>query len=91
MQNNRKTIVNEEVEKMNQQELIEAKAQRIAAEILGEKVKAFEELIAIQEKSLGSDYQNGLYNGLVLGKSLLTGKEPQFYQPKGEKEDDKES
>lgn len=77
---------------MSQQESNEAKSQELAAKILGEKVEAFEELIEFQSKYLGcSDYQIGLYNGLVLGKSLLTGEEPQFYQQKGGSEDDKES
>lgn len=73
---------------MNQQEVIEAKSQQLAAEIVGEKIKAFEELIQIQSNALGhSEYQIGLYNGLVLGKSLLTGEEPQFYQQKEGSED----
>ena len=77
---------------MNMQEVIEAKSQQLAAEIIGEKVKAFEELIQIQSNALGhSEYQIGLYNGLVLGKSVLTGEEPQFYQQKGGNENGKES
>lgn len=77
---------------MNQQEVIEAKAQELAAKILGEKVEAFEELIKVQSNALGnSEYQIGLYNGLVIGKSVLTGEEPQFYQQKGGNENGKES
>lgn len=77
---------------MNQQEVIEAKAQELAAKILGEKVEAFEELIKIQSNALGSsEYQIGLYNGLVIGKSVLTGEEPQFYQQKGGNKNGKES
>ena len=64
---------------MNLQEVIEARAQELAAVIVGEKITAFNELIAIQSKSLGSsDYQVGLYNGLILGKSVLTGEQPEF-------------
>lgn len=76
---------------MNQQETYEAKSQDLAAQIVGEKIEAFEELIAIQANCLecGSDYQIGLYNGLILGKSLLTGEEPQFYQQKGGNENEK--
>lgn len=77
---------------MNQQEVIEAKAQELAAKILGEKVEAFEELIKVQSNALGSsEYQIGLYNGLVIGRSVLTGEEPQFYQQKGGNENGKES
>lgn len=62
--------------------------QQLVAEILGEKIEAFEELLEIQSHSLeSSEYQIGLYNGLVLGKSLLTGEEPQYYEWKGEEED----
>lgn len=76
---------------MNQQEVIEAKAQELAAKILGEKVEAFEELIKVQSNALGgSEYQIGLYNGLVIGKSVLTGEEPQLYQQKGGNENGKE-
>lgn len=77
---------------MNQQGVIEAKAQELAAKILGEKVEAFEELIKVQSNALrSSEYQIGLYNGLVIGKSVLTGEEPQFYQQKGGNENGKES
>lgn len=48
--------------------------------ILIEKVRAFEELIEVQGNNLGSQYMIGLYNGLVLGKSILTGEEPKFYE-----------
>lgn len=66
----------------------EKNLQQVVAKILGEKVEAFEELLEIQSHSLeSSEYQIGLYNGLVLGKSLLTGEEPQYYKWKGEEED----
>ena len=71
---------------MNQQQVIEAKAQQLTAQILGEKVIALEELIKVQSNALGgSDYQVGLYNGLILSKSVLTGEQPQFYQREEEK------
>ena len=69
---------------MNEKELQQAQAEELAAKIIGEKVIAVEELIAMQSKSLGCyDYQNGLYNGLVLAKSVLTGEEPQFWPEEG--------
>ena len=69
---------------MSEKELQQVQAEELAAKIVGEKVTALEELIAIQSKSLGHcDYQNGLYNGLVLAKSTLTGEEPQFWPTEG--------
>lgn len=76
---------------MNMQEVIEAKSQQLAAEIIGEKIKSFNELIQAQSNTLGcSEYQIGLYNGLVLGRSILTGEQPQFYQQKGGSDSGKE-
>lgn len=57
------------------------------ASILGEKLEGIQELLRIQKESAGaSDYQAGLYNGLILAASVLTGEEPQFYiqEEKGE-------
>lgn len=67
---------------------VQETAEALVAEILGEKLSALNELIAIQENLAGSsDYQTGLYNGLVLSKSVWTGEEPQYYQ--GEKKEEK--
>lgn len=49
--------------------------------ILAEKVKAMQNLIEIQGQKIGHDmYMIGIYNGLVLGLSVLTGEEPKFYE-----------
>ena len=48
--------------------------------ILVEKVKAIQNLIEIQGQNIEHNmYMIGLYNGLVLGLSVLTGEEPKFY------------
>nr|DAH85020.1 MAG TPA: hypothetical protein [Bacteriophage sp.] len=47
--------------------------------VLTEKVEAIKQLIAEQEKYCVDQYQIGLYNGLVIGLSVLTGEEPRFY------------
>ena len=62
-------------------EMLENKVQEEAAGLLGEKVDAIAELLSIQEGACncGSEYQIGLYNGLAIGLSVLTGKEPEFY------------
>ncbi len=54
--------------------------------ILGEKVKQFSELLGIQGNGLdeSDEYMVGLYNGLMLGLSVMTGKEPQFISVKKE-------
>ena len=50
-------------------------------ELLGHKVKELDDIIEIQKQSLkiGDLYNAGLYNGLVLAKSMLTGEEPKYY------------
>lgn len=48
-------------------------------EVFVEKVEAIEQLIAEQEKHCVDQYQVGLYNGLVIGLSVLVGEEPRFY------------
>ena len=47
---------------------------------LVEKVEAIEQLIIEQEKHCVDQYQIGLYNGLVIGLSVLIGEEPRFYR-----------
>lgn len=63
-------------------EILENKVQEEAVCLLGEKVDAIAELLSIQEGACncGSEYQIGLYNGLAIGLSVLTGKEPKFYK-----------
>lgn len=51
--------------------------------VLTEKVEAIKQLIAEQEKHCVDQYQIGLYNGLVIGLSVLTGEEPRFYEKEG--------
>ena len=48
--------------------------------ILGEKIKAFEDLLGMQSENLNQsdEYMVGLYNGLMLGLSIITGEKPQF-------------
>lgn len=48
---------------------------RLTAEQL---VKELNDLLPIQEMSLNSDYMIGLYNGMLLAKTLTTGEE---YKP----------
>lgn len=54
--------------------------------ILVQKVKNLNELIEVQRKCLGTKYMIGLYNGLVLAKSVLTGEEPVFFEQEEEEE-----
>ena len=58
----------------------------IEQSIIGEKIKAFNELLGIQgnDLDLSDDYMVGLYNGLILGLSIITGEEPQFISIKKE-------
>lgn len=48
--------------------------------ILEEKVRALEKLIEDQRRYCVDKYQIGLYNGLVIGLSVLTGEKPEFYR-----------
>ena len=48
--------------------------------IFEEKVNAMKSLIEEQQKYCVDNYQMGLYNGLVIGLSVLTGEEPKFYE-----------
>lgn len=54
--------------------------------ILVQKVENLNELIEVQRKCLGTRYMIGLYNGLVLAKSVLTGEEPIFFEQEEEEE-----
>ena len=73
---------------MNEEEVIRAKAEEIAAKILGEKVQVFEELLEKQKKMVRhGEYQIGIYNGLVLGRSILTGEKPKYYTEGGDKDE----
>lgn len=58
--------------------------------LLIDKVEALVELLGLQSKCCNNDYQIGLYNGLVLGLSVLTGEQPKFYDFEGGKENVKE-
>lgn len=70
-----------QVEKHSDKSIIE-----IEQSIIGEKIKAFNELLGIQGNDLdeSDDYMVGLYNGLILGLSIITGEEPQFISIKKE-------
>lgn len=58
--------------------------------ILVEKVKNLNILIDVQRKCLGTRYMIGLYNGLVLARSVLTGEEPKFFEQEIEEEEKKD-
>lgn len=49
-------------------------------EIIGEKVDSLTNLIQEQRKNCLDKYNIGIYNGLVLAKSVLTGEVPQYYE-----------
>lgn len=63
--------------------MLEIKVAQEVASLLGEKVGAIKGLLAMQREACVCDYQIGLYNGLVLALSVLTGKEPEFYEQEG--------
>lgn len=63
---------------MNVEEKAKTLAEEIAANMLGEKVEILDDLLNKQEEMLCSEYQIGVYNGLVLAKSILTGEQPKF-------------
>lgn len=66
---------------MEKQVFTQAMIEEIEAILLGKKVKELDGIIETQKQSLKiSDlYNAGLYNGLVLAKSMLTGEEPKYY------------
>lgn len=49
-------------------------------QIIGEKVDSITELINTQRKNCIDKYNIGIYNGLVLARSVLTGEEPKYYE-----------
>ena len=53
-------------------------------DLLVQKADELQDLIKVQENCCTSNYQIGLYNGLVLALSVLTGEEPQFYEQRKE-------
>lgn len=52
-------------------------------EVLKEKVQAMQQLLNDQKQYCVDNYQIGLYNGIVIGLSILTGEEPKFYVEEG--------
>ena len=68
-------------------EIFADKVAEQAAVLLGTKAEEIQGLLDVQVNMCVSDYQIGLYNGLVLALSVLTGKEPVFYEQKGDSED----
>lgn len=61
------------------EEVVGNKLYEKAEELLGEKVEAIHDLLKVQEQHCVNDYQIGLYNGLAIGLSVLTGESPQFH------------
>ena len=55
--------------------------------ILVEKIESLKTLVEVQRKCLGTRYMIGLYNGLVLGLSVLTGEEPVFFEQEKDEEE----
>jgi hypothetical protein len=49
-------------------------------DIIREKINILDNLLFAQKQQLDDEYNIGIYNGLVLAKSVLTGKEPIFYE-----------
>lgn len=48
--------------------------------ILVEKIRVLQQLLDNQKQYCVDNYQIGLYNGIVIGLSVLTGEEPKFYE-----------
>ena len=57
---------------------MQMKAEEIAAEIIAEKVKDIDGLLKVQRECATDGYMIGLYNGMALCKSILTGEPPQY-------------
>lgn len=56
-------------------------------QILVEKVNSTKELLSKQKEfcdKYPNEYNIGVYNGLAIGSSVLTGEEPVFYEAKKE-------
>lgn len=49
-------------------------------EIIGEKVESLTNLINAQRDNCKDTYNIGIYNGLVLARSVLTGEIPKYYE-----------
>lgn len=66
---------------MEKQVFTPAMIEEVEVILLGKKVKELDDIIETQKQSLkiGDLYNAGLYNGLVLAKSMLTGEEPKYY------------
>lgn len=61
-------------------ELVDAKIEQVVATELGEKAEVIEGLLSLQEPMCISDYQIGIYNGLAVALSTITGQAPKFYE-----------
>ena len=49
-------------------------------EIIGEKIESLTNLINSQRDNCKDTYNIGIYNGLVLARSVLTGETPKYYE-----------
>lgn len=49
-------------------------------EIIGEKIESLTSLIDEQKSNCKDTYNIGIYNGLVLARSVLTGETPKYYE-----------
>lgn len=49
-------------------------------EIIGEKIESLTNLINSQKDNCKDTYNIGIYNGLVLARSVLTGEIPKYYE-----------
>ena len=49
-------------------------------QIIGEKIESINKLLEQQKDYVKDQYNIGIYNGLVLAKSVLTGEEPKYFE-----------
>ena len=49
-------------------------------EVLSEKVNSITELLDIQRTNCVDKYNIGIYNGLILARSVITGEEPKYFE-----------
>lgn len=61
-------------------ELVDAKIEQVVASELGEKAEAIQALLSLQEPMCINDYQIGIYNGLAVALSTITGQAPKLYE-----------
>ena len=61
-------------------ELVDAKIEQVVATELGEKAEVIEGLLSLQEPMCINDYQIGIYNGLAVALSTITGQAPKLYE-----------